>query len=69
MIQPTAEVRRCVFLFRCEGGQERVALTISYVPSYASSPGGGPDCPSVETVETEILLGQSVGMCPIPAYH
>lgn len=29
VIQPTADVRRRVFLFRCEGGQERVTLTIS----------------------------------------
>lgn len=54
-----------MFFFLDVGGQEKVTLTISYVPSYASSP-GGPDCPSVETVETEILLGQSVGMSPNP---
>lgn len=44
VIQPTADVGRRVFLFRCEGGQERVTLTISCGPTYASSP-GGPDCP------------------------
>lgn len=65
VIQTTAEVRWHIFLSRCEGGQERVILTISYVPSYASS-SGAPDCSSVETVETEILLGQSVGVCPNP---
>lgn len=35
---------RRLFLFRYEGGQERVSLTISYMPSCASSP-GDPACP------------------------
>lgn len=45
--QPAAESRR-LFLFRYDGGQERVSLTISYTPSCASSPGDSV-CPS-ETV-------------------
>lgn len=62
--QPTAEVGGAFFFLDNEGGRERVSLTISYAPSCASSI-GGPDCPS-ETVETEFLLGQSVGKCPNP---
>lgn len=65
VIQPTADVGRCVFSFWM-WGRPRKGYFNYFLWANLCQQSRGPWLFSVETIETEIRLGQSGGMCPDP---